>query len=138
MIFRGRSSALGVSVVGREFTGRWVDMIGVIAFFWLISTIVDHFSSTVLRKTRGRTHQSAVSVVKLMRRIAKALIVLFGLVVILDILGVDVTTGLAALGIGGIALALGAQKTIENLVGSVTLVADQPIRIGDFCKFGRR
>ena len=57
-------------------------------------------------------------------------------ITVLDILGVDVTTGLAALGIGGLALALGAQKTIENLVGSVTVVADKPVRVGDFCQFG--
>ncbi|MFP3334728.1 mechanosensitive ion channel, partial [Pseudomonas sp. SIMBA_064] len=48
----------------------------------------------------------------------------------------DLTTGIAALGVGGLALALGAQKTIENLVGSVVVVADSPVRIGDYCKFG--
>src|SRR5690606_4171885 len=68
-----------------------------------------------------------------LRRAAKVAIVVFGTIVVLDTLGFDVTTGLAALGIGGIALALGAQKTVENFVGSVTLIADQPIRVGDFC-----
>ena len=60
-----------------------------------------------------------------------------GIIFILDTLGFDVTTGSAAQGIGGIALALGAQKnSTENFVGSVTLIADQPIRVGDFCKVG--
>ena len=63
-------------------------------------------------------------------------IVVLGIIAILGTIGFDVTTGLAALGIGGIALALGAQKTIENFVGSVTLIADQPIRVGDFCSVG--
>jgi len=48
------------------------------------------------------------------------------------------TTGIAALGVGGLALALGAQKTIENLVGSVVVVADSPVRIGDYCSFGNQ
>ncbi|MEF2559430.1 mechanosensitive ion channel family protein, partial [Aurantimonas sp. C2-5-R2] len=48
----------------------------------------------------------------------------------------ETSTGLAALGIGERALALGAQKTIENFVGSLTLVVDQPVRAGDFCQFG--
>ena len=46
------------------------------------------------------------------------------------------TTGVAALGLGGLAIALGAQKTIENLVGSLTVIIDQPVRVGDFCKVG--
>lgn len=71
-----------------------------------------------------------------LQRFFKAVILIVGFIVILYILGVDVTAGLAALGIGGIALALGAQKSMENFVGSVTLLADQPIRVGDFCKVG--
>ena len=134
--FKADTAALGVSVVAREFTGRWADIVAVVALVWLVSTVIDHASSGFLRRVRGRTQQSALSVVKLVRRVARTVLVLLGLVVVLDILGVDVTTGLAALGIGGLALALGAQRTIENLVGSVTLVADQPIRIGDFCRFG--
>jgi MscS family membrane protein len=47
-----------------------------------------------------------------------------------------VTGLIAGLGVGGIALALAAQKTIENLFGGVTLIADQPVRVGDFCRFG--
>ena len=43
---------------------------------------------------------------------------------------------LAGLGVGGIAVALAAQKSIENLFGGVTLYADQPVRVGDFCRFG--
>jgi MscS family membrane protein len=69
-----------------------------------------------------------------LRRTFKVAIIVFGGIAILGAIGIDVTTGLAALGIGGIALALGAQKTVENFVGSVTLIVDQPIRIGDFCK----
>ena len=49
-------------------------------------------------------------------------------------LGYPVATVLAGLGIGGIALAFGAQKTIENLFGSISLAADQPFRVGDFVK----
>ena len=40
------------------------------------------------------------------------------------------------LGIGGIAIALGSQKTIEHFVGSLSVVADRVVRIGDFCRFG--
>ena len=53
---------------------------------------------------------------------------------ILAAFGYQVTTVLAGLGIGGLALAFGAQKTVENLFGSMALAVDQPIRVGDFVK----
>jgi MscS family membrane protein len=84
----------------------------------------------------ARGNISGVSVALFLKRAAKIAIVVFGVIAILGAVGVDITTGLAALGIGGLALALGAQKTIENFVGSVTLITDQPIRVGDFCKVG--
>ncbi|NJL09080.1 MAG: mechanosensitive ion channel family protein [Methylacidiphilales bacterium] len=55
---------------------------------------------------------------------------------LLHVFGIDFTTALAALGIGGLAIALGAQKFFENLIGSLTLILDQPVRVGDFCRFG--
>jgi MscS family membrane protein len=71
----------------------------------------------------------------IVRRAAKLVLLFIAVVAVLDTFGIDVTTGVAALGIGGIALALGAQKTVENLVGSVTLIADKPVQVGD-CKVG--
>jgi MscS family membrane protein len=52
--------------------------------------------------------------------------------------GYNTSTILAGLGIGGIAIALAAQKTIENLFGGVAVVSDRPVVVGDFCKFGDR
>ena len=136
MLFRTITLALGISVVAREFAGRWADIAAVVGAVWFLMTIADHGIKTVMQRAGRRARQSAVSALRLVRRVVKAVLVLFGVMIILDIFGVDVSTWLAALGIGGLALALGAQKTIENLVGSVTLVADQPIRVGDFCRFG--
>ncbi|MFT5097339.1 MAG: MscS family membrane protein [Psychrobacter okhotskensis] len=83
-----------------------------------------------------KNHTERVSILGLMRKVVKALLLIFAVIVIFGNLGFDLTTGIAALGVGGLALALGAQKTIENLVGSVVVVADSPVRIGDYCKFG--
>jgi MscS family membrane protein len=53
---------------------------------------------------------------------------------VLSAFGFPIGTLLAGLGIGGLALAFGAQKTVENLFGSVSLAVDQPFRVGDFVK----
>jgi MscS family membrane protein len=51
-------------------------------------------------------------------------------------LGVPLYGVIAGLGVGGVAIALAAQPTIENLIGGLSLFADKPIRVGDFCKYG--
>jgi MscS family membrane protein len=50
--------------------------------------------------------------------------------------GIPVVGLIAGLGIGGLAVALAAQSSIENFIGSLTLFADRPVRVGDFCRFG--
>ena len=52
--------------------------------------------------------------------------------------GYNTTTIVAGLGVGGIAIALAAQKTIENFFGGVSVVSDRPVAVGEFCKFGDR
>ena len=42
----------------------------------------------------------------------------------------------AGLGVGGLAIALAAQPTMENLIGGLSLFADKPIRVGDLCRYG--
>ena len=135
-VFVGLSERLGVSIVLRQRFSNITIIIGIVAFLillWKLSDFVTRFSE---RRMSRRGHISGVSIILFLRRAAKVAIVVFGTIAVLSALGYDVTTGLAALGIGGIALALGAQKTVENFVGSVTLVVDQPVRVGDYCKVG--
>ena len=54
----------------------------------------------------------------------------------LDKLGINITTVLAGLGVGGIAVALALQKPMEDVFGAITLYSQQPIRVGDFCRIG--
>lgn len=68
------------------------------------------------------------------RKISKVVLLALGLVAVLNELGFQVASLLAGLGIGGIALALAAQKTVENLFGSVAIGIDQPFRVGDFVR----
>jgi MscS family membrane protein len=60
------------------------------------------------------------------------------MIAMLGSFGFDVTALVAGLGVGGIAIALGAQKTLENVFGGITLFANQPVRVGDVCRFGEK
>jgi len=68
--------------------------------------------------------------------LSKGVIAVLGILALLAALGYPVTTLLAGLGIGGLAFAFGAQKTVENLFGSMALAVDQPFRVGDVVRVG--
>jgi MscS family membrane protein len=95
---------------------------------------VDVWSQFLMDRPWASENPSARSLLSVARNLLKIAIAVVGLVTTLGMFGYPVATVLAGLGIGGIALAFGAQKTIENLFGSISLAADQPFRVGDFVK----
>ncbi len=126
----------GVSVTLREPVNRFAEIASWVAITWLLLRIIDALFTRAVNLSYKKNYTERVSILGLLRKVVKALLLIFAVIVTFGNLGFDLTTGIAALGVGGLALALGAQKTIENLVGSVVVVADSPVRIGDYCKFG--
>ena len=66
----------------------------------------------------------------------KLFIAMAAILVYLDNLGFNITTVLAGLGVGGLAVALALQKPMEDVFGAITLYTQQPVRVGDFCRIG--
>lgn len=91
---------------------------------------VDHLS----RASWAATRPASRGLLRLGGRIATVTVVIIVLIATLAGFGLPVASLLAGLGIGGIALAFGAQKTVENLFGAFALGMDQPLREGDFVK----
>ena len=113
-----------------------VQIVGWLALAWLLWRWADAAGEVVLSRMSKRGQLTAYSAVSFLSRAFKVLLAVLFLAALLRAFGVNVTAGLAALGVGGLAIALGAQKLFENLIGSLTLLADRPVRIGDFCRFG--
>jgi len=67
----------------------------------------------------------------------RVLIVIIAVLVWLDNVGFNITTLLAGLGVGGVAVALALQKPLEDVLGALSLYTQQPVRIGDFCRIGQ-
>ncbi len=126
----------GVSMTMREQVSRYLDILAWVAMTWLMFRLIDTTSIQAEQISYKYKRVEQIAIIGLIRRMAKMTVVMFAMIFIFGNLGFDLTTGIATLGIGGLALALGAQKTIENLVGSLVVVADQPVRVGDYCKFG--
>jgi MscS family membrane protein len=104
---------------------------------WFVSRLTDlGFDRAVYM---ARTQQrGGESILVLMRRLNHVIISILALVAGFAILGFNITATLTGLGIGGIAIALGAQKTLENLIGGVSLLMDKAVQVGDVCKIGDR
>ncbi|WP_026308514.1 mechanosensitive ion channel family protein [Spirosoma spitsbergense] len=133
-LFVFASQNIGVSIIIRQKFSDITVVVGLVAFLLLLWQLIDVVSQYARRWLLETGQPGRLSAVLFVRRGIKLVLIAFGIISVLNVLGWDVTTGLAAMGIGGIALALGAQKTIENFVGSITIIADQPLRVGDFCK----
>jgi MscS family membrane protein len=108
--------------------------VATVAVFWALWRSVDVWAQFLMDRPWAAESPSARSLLSATRNFAKVFVAIGGVVATLAALGYPVATVLAGLGIGGIALAFGAQKTIENLFGSISLAADQPFRVGDFVK----
>ena len=73
-----------------------------------------------------------------MQRLTRIVMLIIAFVAALALFGINVKTTLAGLGIGGLAIALAAQKSLENLIGGVSLLMDKAVHVGDFCEIGGR
>jgi len=108
-------------------------MVGCVA--WLIARLADRgFEHEVNR--RRNTGRGGESILLLVQRFNRIVLLIIAFVAALALLGVNVKTTLAGLGIGGLAIALGAQKTLENIIGGVSLLMDKAVHAGDFCEIG--
>jgi MscS family membrane protein len=106
----------------------------VVVVFWALWRSVVVFEEILLVSPWAATSPAARNLVQIGSNIFKGVIAGVGVLAVLSAFGYPVSTLLAGLGIGGLAFAFGAQKTVENLFGSISLAIDQPFRVGDFVK----
>jgi MscS family membrane protein len=103
---------------------------------WLVFSVVDLLSEWMAEHLRETGQGGMVGAIPLGRRTLKVAVTVLALITFLQNIGVHVTALLAGIGVGGIAIALAAQKTIGDLIGGIMLVLDRPVRAGDDCRFG--
>jgi MscS family membrane protein len=120
----------------RYIGGRLATILIIAAATWLGVTI---FATTIGRwagslERRGATER--IALVRLAGRLLQTVAVVVGVLALLGAIGFNLTPVLAGLGVGGIAVALASQKTLENLFGGMMVIGDSPIRIGHFCRVG--
>ena len=116
---------------------RFFEAAIITSFFWILLRLVDFTSVILLERARKTETKSDDQLVPFVREGVKVIIAVIGLFVILSIVfHLDIVSLVAGLGIGGLAIALAAKETLENLFGSFAIFLDKPFTTGDFVKVG--
>jgi len=120
----------------RAYYSRFLAALLAACFVWFVSRMIDRGYDHAVNRMRQRG--GGESILIRMQRISRIVMLIIAFVAAMALFGVNVKTTLAGLGIGGLAVALGAQKTLENIVGGVSLLMDKAVHVGDFCNIGGR
>ena len=108
----------------------------IIAITWVITGLVGLAFGQLGDRMKENGNEQATVLLRPAATLVKVIVILIAAISWLDNLGFNVSAMLTGLGVGGIAIGLAAQKSIENLIGGITLYTAQPVRIGDFCRVG--
>ena len=129
---------LGMPLLPRHYYFQITSIAFIVGATWIAWRAVRWSLRRVRNRALAHGHVGTGSLMLLGERMVKALIFGVGVLAILGSLGFNMSTALAGLGIGGLAIGFGAQKTIENLFGGVSILGDEVLRVGDTCRFGDR
>jgi MscS family membrane protein len=129
---------LGIPLLPRHYYFQVTSSVLIVGATWILWRAVQWSLRRVRNRALAHGNAGTGSLMLLGERILKALIFGIGVLAVLSNLGFNTSTALAGLGIGGIAIGFGAQKTIENLFGGVSVLGDEIFRVGDVCRFGDR
>jgi MscS family membrane protein len=127
---------IGLPLLSRHYYGQVVLVLLLIGVTWLVVRIIEWLGQRLRHRAISAGRAGVGSLMLLGQRMLKVLVILTGIILMLDTVGFNLTTVLAGVGIGGIAIAFAAQKTLENLFGGVSVLGDEAIRVGDVCRFG--
>jgi MscS family membrane protein len=136
LVTRWVLSSVSLSLFVRQFWSNAAGVIIIASVVWLVILLNGEIEQIVQRRLSGSNVSAAISLLRLIRRSADLLVLFAGLLAMLRFLAIDATPALAGLGVGGIAVALAAQKTLENVIAGASLIFDQAVRVGDFLKMG--
>ncbi len=107
----------------------------IIVAFWILLRIVDFISHVFIFKAAEKDSKTETQLIPFLKELFKALVIFLAFFTLMGfVFEVNVLTLIAGLGIGGIAIALAAKESLENLLGSFTIFFDKPFVVGDLVK----
>lgn len=142
VIFRRTTTSGKVPVVYEIKLIQVIDklflLLFIISFFRIILRLIDFVAHIFLFKSSLTEDKSDDQMVPFIKELTKIVTIIFAVFVVLGwVFNLNVATIIAGLGIGGIAVALAAQDTLQNLLGSFTIFADKPFVVGDLIRIDK-
>jgi len=142
VIFRRTNSSGKVPVVYEIKLIQVIDklflLLFIISFFRIILRLIDFVAHIFLYRTSLTEDKSDDQMVPFVKELSKIITIIFAVFVVMGwVFNLNVATIIAGLGIGGIAVALAAQDTLQNLLGSFTIFADKPFVVGDLIRIDK-
>jgi MscS family membrane protein len=129
-------SFIAYSLLMRLFWVYVAATLTVLGATWLCVRVIEVVVSIIEARPHFVVSSGRIAMTRIISKLAKAMAVIIGAFVIFYMAGINLTAVLTGLGVGGIAIAFAAQKTLENLFGGIMIISDQPIRVGDYCRAG--
>ena len=103
---------------------------------WTAYTLCQAVAATIIATRAIDGSTSDATMLRIVSRVTGFLLAAGILIWGIRHLGADLIPILAGLGVGGLAVALAAQRTFANLIGSLILFVNKPVKVGDFCRYG--
>jgi MscS family membrane protein len=125
---------LGASAYAQEYMRA--QTLNTFAVIWVIWSTLNLIKKYQQNKLTDAGRPGAAKLLQPMTTLFKLLVLVFGLLFWLNNIGVNITTVLAGLGVGGLAVALALQKPIEDMMGALTIFSQATIRVGDLVRYG--
>jgi len=129
-------SEISLPLMARQFWSGTAASITIASVIWLL-VLLNGWVEDIIRARLERQNKTATqSILRLGRRTIDLLVIFAGMLVGFKYFGINPNAALAGLGVGGIAIALAAQKTLENVIGGISITFDQVVRVGDTLNIG--
>ncbi|MGI9073450.1 MAG: mechanosensitive ion channel family protein [Bryobacteraceae bacterium] len=135
-VFKACMGVIAPSALLRYYLDRVVTLLFFIGAAAFVMRVVDVISDRIISRLDPKERALSYSVLPLGVRFVKICIFCVAVLMTLSYWGYNTNAILAGVGVGGLAVALAAQKTIENLFGGISVITDRPVLVGDFCQFG--
>jgi MscS family membrane protein len=123
-----------LSLLARSYWMATARLLGAVGLAWFFARLADIAGNIAARRSVVAGTREKIAVITLATRLFKIFAVFVVLIFMLKGAGINVSAMLAGLGIGGIALALAAQKTLEDLFGGISIILRDSVRVGDYCR----
>lgn len=107
-----------------------------VCWAWTLNGVISLLAELYLQRHKDSPTGLMHALLRPGATVAKSIVVVIIALLWLENLGFSPTAALAGLGIGGLAFALAAQKSIENMIGALTLYVSSPVKVGQLCRFG--